>query len=48
MDFVGDCVGVVAWTVAGEALFWRLKGDCRAEDESKDSGEGRRGLDCEC
>jgi hypothetical protein len=24
---VGDCVGVVASTVAGDALFWRLKGD---------------------
>jgi hypothetical protein len=42
LGFVGDCVGVVARTVAGEALFWRLKGDWRPE--SKESGEGRRGL----
>ena len=40
----GDCaVGVVARTVAGEALFWRLKGDCRPE--SKERGEGRIGVD---
>jgi hypothetical protein len=34
------CVGVLARTVAGEALVWRLKGDCRPE-ESKERGEGR-------
>ena len=44
--FVGDCVGVVARTVAGETLFCRLKGDCRPE--SKESGEGRMGDACRC
>lgn len=46
---MGDCVGVVARMVgAGEALFCRLKGDCRPEAESKDRGEGRIGVDCNC
>ena len=43
---VGDGVGVVARTVAGDALFWRLKGDWRPE--SKESGEGRMGVDWTC
>ena len=42
----GDCVGVVARTVAGDWLFWRLKGDCRPA-ESKDRGDGRIGVDCD-
>lgn len=43
LALVGDCVGVAAGRTvgAGEALFWRLKGDCLPEDESKESGEGR-------
>lgn len=43
--FVGDCVGVVARTVAGEALFCRLNGDWRPE--SKESGDGRSGFACD-
>ena len=40
-SFDGEvCVGVLARTVAGDALFWRLKGDWRP-GESKESGEGR-------
>lgn len=37
---VGECVGVVARTVAGDALFWRRKGDCRAVVESKGEMRG--------
>ena len=40
-SFDGEaCVGVLARTVAGDALFCRLKGDWRP-GESKDRGEGR-------
>lgn len=46
LGLVGDCVGVVARTVAGEALFCLLKGDCRPE--SKESGDGRSGLAYAC
>lgn len=41
---VGEWVGVVARRVAGEAEFWRLKGDWRPE--SKERGEGRMGVGC--
>ena len=48
----GDCApvgGVLARAVvgAGEALFWRLKGDLRL-GLSKERGDGRSGVDCGC
>lgn len=39
LAFVGDVLGIVPRAVAGDALFWRRKGDWRALGFSK--GDGR-------
>jgi hypothetical protein len=42
VGFVGDEVGVVALTVAGDAEFWRRKGDWRPVSVKE---RGRMGVD---